>query len=299
MEANSPYAAPATEVEIETDLSDQLMVAYLGRENPDFYLRAFSKFDAGGGILSWNWPAFLCASPWFLYRRLWGWFAVSWILLPIVAVFVGGMVSALHPVAGAATITFIWFFLPALFANRLFYGRAKADVNEARSMSPRLETQVVEAERRGGTYATGAWVFGIIAYAVFGLTIYQAVQAYRSALEGMSQGPTAAYTTAPIEVREAVAAAEPAMQAVEDFFDEHGRFPVNNSEAQYRQVPSEPAVSRMFVDEGRVVIEFSNQAHEDVAKEQLFMIPAIGSEELIWTCGSASIKYDLLPRDCR
>src|SRR5882672_469584 len=41
--------------------------------NSEFYLPKFEEFDKGAAKLGWHWPAFFVTTPWFVYRKMWGW----------------------------------------------------------------------------------------------------------------------------------------------------------------------------------------------------------------------------------
>ena len=296
---NSPYQAPSASVDITTDDSDEVMVAYLGDSNADFYLGVFSKMRAGAGMFSWNWAAMLATSPWFLYRRLWLWFFVFWLGAPVVAGLLAGVASVFNPIAGAATFTVTYFFIPPLLANYLFFRRAEADVRSAKSLSPRLETQVSEAQRLGGTNAMGAIIFGVICYGWFALGVYSVLQPTIETYTNRERQSAAGDFVASSQVYFGVEAAEEAMLRVEDFYFEHGRYPDTSLEAGYESGELDPMIDWIMVDEGRVVVAFSRSAHHLVATEQLFMIPRIEFGELQWRCGSASIDGSLLPNSCR
>ncbi len=170
---SSPYQAPSASVGLATDDSDAVMVAYLGNANADYYLRVFSNMRAGSGVFSWNWAAMLATSPWLLYRRLYLWFVVSWLGVPFAAGLLAGVAMFFNPIVGAATFTVAYFFIPPLLANYLFFRRAEADVRNAKALSPRLQTQIAEAERLGDTNLTAAIVFGVLCYGWVGLGLYR------------------------------------------------------------------------------------------------------------------------------
>ena len=299
LDDNSPYQAPSASVGITTDDSDDVMVAYLGNSNADYYLRVFSKMRAGAGVFSWNWAAMLATSPWLLYRRLWLWFFVFWLGAPFVAGLLAGIVTAFNPVAGAATFTVAYFFIPPLLANYLFFRKAETDVRSAKALSPRLETQVSEAQRLGGTNAMGAIIFGVICYGWFALGIYTALQPTINTYAKRDRPTAAGNFVASSQVYFGVEAAEDAMLSVEDFYVEYGRYPDTSDEAGYSSGELDPLIDWIMVDEGRVVVAFSRSAHPLVATEQLFMIPRVEFGELEWRCGSASIDGSLLPESCR
>ena len=52
--------------------------------NADFYIPKFLRFDQPGAArTSWNWPAFFASFYWFLYRRMYGPWAIFCLLIPL------------------------------------------------------------------------------------------------------------------------------------------------------------------------------------------------------------------------
>src|SRR4051794_5769029 len=121
--AHSQGPAPATP-------EDQLLADYelaVGK-NAEYYVPKFEEFDKGGSQLGWHWPAFFITTPWFLYRKMWGWglgnVAYFWVMLTFVAPVAmgiaagaagrGNATSAIMTVGVvmAVIIAIPWFVLP-------------------------------------------------------------------------------------------------------------------------------------------------------------------------------------------
>lgn len=301
-EDNDLYRAPDASVDLTTEDTDEVMVAYLGNRNAEYYLRVFKKFETGGGILSWNWATFFFTSPWFLYRRLWIWFFVFWLGLPPVAITVGVLSSILHPLFGFGMFLFMYFGLVPVFANYIFYRRALVHVTAAKAVSPRLETQKSAAERMGGTNEMGAWIFAVIVYSLFTLNlIYSVIPAVQDGRIQRRPVPQEAQTNFEIslQVEAAVNASLEAREIVELYYLEHNQYPLDNQEAGYSPNLNQHFVSGMYIHEGRVVIVFSDTARPHLQDEQLFMIPEYNGAGFSWSCGSASIDKHHLPTRCR
>lgn len=301
-EDNDLYQAPAASVDLSTEDSDDVMVAYLGNKNAEYYLRVFKKFETGGGILSWNWAAFFLTSPWFLYRRLWIWFFVFWLGLPFVAITVGVLSAAIHPVFGMFMFVVMYFCLVPVFANFIFYRRALDHVAAAKSVSPRIETQMAAAERLGGTNEMGAWIFGVIVYSLFTANmLFNVIPAMKNVGKNLRSVPqeVAPNPEISLQVEAAVNASIESRQAVELYYLEHARYPLTNDEAETSSAVSEEHVSGTWIHEGRVIIIFNDSAHEHLRGEQLFMIPNYTGNGFAWSCGSASINKQYLPIRCR
>ena len=54
-EQESIYRAPASETTVVPE--GDLLAAYVGPKNANYYSRVFQRFESGGRAISWNWPA--------------------------------------------------------------------------------------------------------------------------------------------------------------------------------------------------------------------------------------------------
>jgi hypothetical protein len=119
-------------------------------KNAGYYTTVFRKFDIRGMETfapTWNWAAFLCNFWWMLYRKLYLW-ALLWFLLTLIPIY--GIVFMI-----AAGIT----------GNYLYYRHAMAKIREAKSMHPPDQLPAVLAELGG----VNGWVIplGIVVMAGF------------------------------------------------------------------------------------------------------------------------------------
>ncbi|MEL7186086.1 MAG: pilin [Pseudomonadota bacterium] len=299
---NQLYQAPTASVDLTTEDADDVMAAYLGSRNGSYYLRVFKKFESGGGILSWNWAAFFCTAPWLLYRRLWIWFFVFFLGLPLVAFTVGTISIVIHPLFGLAVFIFMYFCLAPIFANFIFYRRALQHVSAAKKTSPRLATQISAAERIGGTNEMGAWIFGVIVYSLFtaGL-VFSVIPAIRQL--GAELGPAPKESVqqydANRQIEAAVNVSIEARQQVELYYLEHSRYPLNDKEARLPTMAPHPYIETIYIDAGRVAIVFGETAATELRNESLFMIPTHDGARFSWSCDSSSIEWHFLPTRCR
>lgn len=295
------YQAPSASVDLDTHDADDVMVAYLGNRNAAYYLRVFKKFETGGGILSWNWAAFFITSPWFLYRRLWIWFFVFWLGLPFVAITVGVLTGALHPMLGFGMFCFMYFCLVPIFANYIFYRRALDHVATAKAVSPRIETQMAAAERLGGTNEMGGWIFAVIVYSLFTANLlFNVVPAVRQVNPSLRPIPQqmAPDPEVAAQVEAAVNVSIEAREVVELYYLENGRYPLNNDTVNFDPQVATDYVRSIWIHEGRIVIIFDESAHIHLRGEQLFLIPSYSGTGFAWVCDSVSINRSHLPARC-
>jgi Protein of unknown function (DUF2628) len=68
----NPNADPSVDLEA-------LYWAAVGPSKADYYAPKFLRFnEPGASKVSWNWPAFFVSFYWFLYRRMYGYWAIYW-----------------------------------------------------------------------------------------------------------------------------------------------------------------------------------------------------------------------------
>ncbi len=126
---NQPKSGPALQLSVDEDA----LTAFIGN-NAGYYTREFKKFNIAGMdafSLTWNWPAFLGGFGWLLYRKMYAWSIVAFVLMFI-------------PYLGLAS----WMALGAV-ANYLYYQHAKRKILEVRTMDRTEEISVVLSQIGG------------------------------------------------------------------------------------------------------------------------------------------------------
>ena len=158
---------------------DAMYRAVIGPEHTDIYLRRFAKRDAGGGFVSWNWPALFVQFFWSLYRKMWG-FAFGGLALQIagsVILTIGFRALAAMPGATGAhmnnaagsSITLMASVFPAMLANGFYHRKVRRLIKQTAYIAD-PDARLQELARRGGTSSGWMWLFpgilvsGIAAY---------------------------------------------------------------------------------------------------------------------------------------
>jgi len=107
-------------------IADQDFAAYVVN-NAGYYLVEFRKFNIAGSdvfSLTWNWAAFLGGFGWLLYRKMYLWSLIAFII-------------AFVPYFGLAA----WISLGAV-ANYLYYQQAKRKILEMKALHPSTDISV-------------------------------------------------------------------------------------------------------------------------------------------------------------
>ena len=121
-------------------------------KNADYYKSQFRKFNIGGVetfAVTWNWAACLCNFWWMLYRKLYLW-ALIWFLLTLIPIF-----------------GFAFWIAAGITGNYLYYKHAVSKIREAKSMQPVSQLPSVLAELGG----MNQWVITVGIVVTIGLMI--------------------------------------------------------------------------------------------------------------------------------
>jgi len=127
-------------------ITDEEYSSFIGK-NASYYLMKFKSFGAGGFDsfkATWHWPAFFFTFPWLIYRKLYLWALLVFILgcIPFVGI-----------------IVMIVF---GMSANYIYYKHTKKKIAEIKYLHPTSDTQRhVEYARAGGVNAVALWIIGI------------------------------------------------------------------------------------------------------------------------------------------
>lgn len=146
-----PPPPPPPPPEGET-VSQQEWQAFIGK-NSDAYLAKFPRFMLAGRetfTATWHWPAFLAGSWWFLYRKLYLWFAL-------------GLVGLFVPY-----LRWLVWIGGAIAANYLYFIEAKKQITQIKAQFPPEEWPQRLAQA-GGVHAWVPWVavLACLLYLVF------------------------------------------------------------------------------------------------------------------------------------
>ena len=290
---DSIYRAPQSDTSVapEGDLLD----AYLGHKNADYYRRKFDQFESGEGSVSWNWPSFLVTTVWLLYRKMWLWAVGYWLLLPIALIVLSGILAAVTGDPGLATIFYygmyilIGFILVPTFANKLYYNHAQKKLDKVRSTIPEGQQQALEAARVGGTSNVVVVVVPIFLVAFIGILAAISIPAYQD------------YTIR-AQVAEGLSLASGPKMAVADYYSNNSDMPPDNEAAGLAPGMdiSGQYVASVEVDNGVIFVTYGNTANPLIFGESLQMVPDITDDNMVdWYCSSEAIAARHLPAACR
>lgn len=265
----------------------------IGPKRRDYYLERFARFDEeGGSRASWHWPAFFFTQWWLLYRKMWLYAALYFVLPSLLMM---PMAIALGALSGdewswPGWMFGVWFILyfvlPGLFANALYHRHCRRLIARVRASSDNVQRQLGELSARGGT-SRAVFVllllfglpllFGMVA--AIALPVYQA-QALRA------------------ELKTGVDFSRRAAQSVGEFYERNRHLPDSVAQAGFKE-PFPRSVKRIQVDGGTGIVTVTLGGAAPIDGRTLVLTPSRGADgRLSWSCASA-IGRNMLPPECR
>jgi type IV pilus assembly protein PilA len=263
-------------------------------QNADYYLPKFEEFDKGGSQLGWHWPAFFATSPWFCYRKMWGWgmgnVAWFWGILTFVAPISMGiaassagkenMNAALIKVGVVMGVLLIipWIVLP-MYANSLYWRRINKVIrNVPASFRDQPDKRAGRIERNGGTGAgamIGVLVGGAFLFLfVIGILAAIAIPAYQD------------YTIRG-QVAEGLSLAAGPKAAVAEYYAQNEAWPENTEGAGVNSDISGKYVQSLSVENGSIVIVYGSQANANLTGKTLVLQPGLTEQQdIVWVCAN-------------
>jgi type IV pilus assembly protein PilA len=272
-------------------------------QNAEYYLPKFEQYDNGGSKLGWNWPAFFVTTPWFLYRKMWGWgmanLAWFWGVLTFVgpvgmgiaagAAGKGNEMGAIGVVATVVGLLLIapWILLP-MFANALYWKHVNKVIrNVPASFASQPDKRQARIERNGGTGAgamIGVLIGGaFVMFAFVGILAAIAIPAYQD------------YTIRG-QVAEGLSLAAAPKAAVAEFYAQNEGWPENGEAAGITDSISGKYVDSITVENGSIVIVYGGQSNVNLKGKTLFLMPGVDDQKSIaWMCADGA-KPDWVER---
>lgn len=274
--------------------SRELYIAAIGPEKARYYLPKFERFAAGGGLISWNWPAFFVSFFWLLYRKMWLLAVFYWFLpIPVfMLLFLVSMFTSFWVYAAAAIIYWLAIFvvLP-LYADALYWRHVKKQVELTRRSMASSASAIGYLSATGGTSGAAIGIIiGVMALfllPVLGILAAIAIPAYQDYV-----------------VRAQVAAARmqvaAAQSALVEYVEVTGQLPAT---LETLDVVSGLGAGEWSAEldydpaDGSLLIAFETGG---LAGKTLYLTPYLAEDDSVqWECGSADIDDSQLPQDCR
>ncbi len=269
------------------DINDYYAAA-IGYNNTDYYLSRFKRFDSGGSSVSWHWPAFFVTFYWFLYRKMWLW-ALIYFLLPIPVGIFSGILGAFSAAAGGvAYLSFIAgiFIVFPMFATKLYHRHIRKKIEKAKSFSNDKEKHMRTLAVEGGTSNIALIIVLIFAFvAMIGILAAVAIPAYQD------------YTIR-AKVSQGLAYGSQYKAQVEEYAIQNQQWPESSDDINISENIKDPNVLDIYVQNGVVIIQYAGGP--SLQGKSLALVPSVNNENyIVWKCETIDLKNKYLPSSCR
>lgn len=261
---------------------EALYRAAVGPSNADFYVPIFMRFDQpGASKISWNWSAFLVSFYWFLYRRMYGYWAVFCLLIPMILAIIGAITGALfgnklgNALYTLAALGYSFVLIP-LYANALYHRFMQQRIATLQQKVPDPTIQLAVLDYGPHTSNIVLVVLPFMFVAVVGILAAIAIPAYQNfAIRA--------------QVAQGLMLANPLKVAVAERYASDKSWPGSLTDLAAPQPSLGDYVSAITVNRGTISITFGNKAHGLIAGYVLSLRPSVaeGGDGVVWACGYA------------
>ncbi|MDR2710621.1 MAG: DUF2628 domain-containing protein [Burkholderiales bacterium] len=266
--------------------SEAFYKAAVGAHNQAYYLRRFSEFDAAGKAgASWHWPAFFISFYWLLYRKMWLYALIYFVLtlllflLNVAGAFTNSGIREIALILCGA----LWI-LPPIYANALYYNRCKKNIVVAKASSPDPQKQLAALSAKGGVsqVALVVLLFFVISFIV-GIIAAIALPAYQD-------------YTARAHLATAKAIGRSAATSAMSYYYEHERFPASLQEAGFT-TPLSPTVKAINLNARNGAVSVTLSGSRLIEGRVLLFTPSVDLDNpSIGECTIQNDPADRVPR---
>lgn len=259
----------------------------IGYKKADYYLSRFDRFDLQGVGVSWNWPAFFVSFYWLLYRKMWVW-ALLYFLLPIPLAIVEAILLPVSEAAvGLVYVVYLAgvFILLPMYANALYYRHLNKKIERAKSFSNDKEKRLRMVAAEGGTSSVALIVVLIFVFiAIIGILAAIAIPAYQD------------YVTR-AKVAEGLSYGGEYKSKVEEYAIQNQQWPQSIADIGGAGKMVGSNVGDVSIDNGVVLIRYVGGA---IDGKSIALIPSVNDESyIVWECKGIDIENRYLPASCR
>lgn len=273
-----------------SDFDSDAFAAAVGKSRADYYVPRFNAMRRDQSSWSWHWPAFFVTWYWFLYRKMWGW-AVLYFLLPLLlALPLGALIYAFEKQAGVLYVALMasFWFVPPLLANRLYYRHCSSLVSKVSAEGGTRERVLAVLEAKGGTSNAAAIVVGIfVLVALVRVLAAIALPAYQD------------YTFR-ARVSQRLVESTPIRVGVAEHYARTGQLPETVDEYWARPTDSAGYLRDVTMDPQNGTLELVIKLDDRGRVISVFMAPSADDKKVLaWECKSRKEAHRYVPLSCR
>jgi Tfp pilus assembly major pilin PilA len=276
----------------EDETDPEFLEVAIGPKRTGYYVTKFQRFANGGGLVTWNWPAFFVPLLWMLYRKMWLYAALYFFVLPLALLMLAIVLALTLPETIGVTVFWvvqlgIIFGLIPMYANAAYHRVVQKRIRSAQASHPERERQLRALAGTGGTSNAAFIVVLVMIVPFVGILAAIAIPAYQD------------YTIR-AQVTEGLNLAAAPKAAVVETFVADGTMPVDRSEAGLSPDPTDTSglyVSAVDVARGRIDVVYAESANSIIANKTLSITPygvrhAEDRWSVAWRCAYGDVPIE-------
>ena len=153
---NGEYAEFEGTIKAENIIDDDVC-ALIGEEKQEYYLNRFAQMKQGNKKATWNWCAFLFTPAWFIYRKMYAYGAIVFVI--------SYLLDEMLP-----NMDLLFSVLCGVFANYIYMTHLEKLALQAKAMTEPAKSQFIEKNK-----STSWAAVGFAALAMFAITFVGAM----------------------------------------------------------------------------------------------------------------------------
>ncbi len=144
---------------VNHDISYEDLALFVGEKSEEFYLKKWTRMEKDNKVISWNWYGFLFNYYWFLYRKMYG-FGFLFFLVTIAL----NLIDTYFNVS----LNLIFIIITGAFSNFIYKNYAIKKINKIKGSVMDYEEQRLVLIKKGGIN----WIITIILITINFLLIF-------------------------------------------------------------------------------------------------------------------------------
>lgn len=138
---------------------ERLMCEYIG-DNSMYYMNKYFKMKEKNSIVSWNWPAFFFSNFWLIYRKMYLYAVIVWLI---------SFFNIIISINSSNVLGWIIWIVMGIFGNNLYIKHVEKFVDNMSFLD--FEQSCAYARKKGGTNIVGVIVAVVVVCIVTAVSV--------------------------------------------------------------------------------------------------------------------------------
>lgn len=280
--------APAAPADTQEDNLTALYEAYIGPRKASYYLPIFDRFDRGGSMFSWNWPAALLTQWWMLYRGmfLWGllWYTILSYAGTLLLIAIGGAIGEGAIMVAYALSIILAIAATGVFGNKLLHRHVRKLIDKSARLGLSPAQRRDWMLRKGSN--NGVFIVLMILAVIFIVGILAAIAL-----------PVYQDYTVRARVAASIAGVADVRRSYGEYVTEHEQWPESMAALGISETDFGAGVASVTIGEQNEIRV--TYAEPVIGGAVLIMEPAVENGALTWYCRVGTLPKKYAPEDCR